>query len=116
MYIIPLSRSGVNKNLKEEPKMTNWIEKVSFDGTHFLGGIQKQDLPSLKEEYRSTAVKVLEQTDADRVVYCHVAYSEDGTCTQVHFYRGLPMDGETFYERTGIIPGTDLIGAVYKHK
>jgi hypothetical protein len=31
---------------------TRWIEKVSFDDRHFMGGIRMEELPKLKEEYR----------------------------------------------------------------
>jgi len=91
-----------------------WIEKVSFDGTHFCGGIRLSDLPSLKHEYRQNALKVLGQTNADHVAYCHIEYDEDGVAIAADFYSGLPMDDDTFYERTRNFPGTDYVGAVHR--
>ena len=96
--------------------MTRWIEKVSFDGAHFSGGIRMSDLPSLKEEYRQSALRILEQTGADHVAYCHIEYDADGNATAADFYRGLPMDDATFHERTSAISGTDYIGAVHRLK
>lgn len=96
--------------------MERWIEKVSFNGTHFYGGIKMSDLPSLKEEYRQNALRILEAGKADHVAYCHIEYDENGNATSADFYSGLEMDDATFYERTSTIPGTDYIGAVHRVK
>jgi len=96
--------------------MAKWIEKVSFDGQHFLGGIPMSELASLKEEYRASARRILENGTADHVAYCHLEYNEDGDCTAADFYSGLEMSDATFYERTATIPGTDYIGAVHRVK
>jgi len=96
--------------------MAKWIEKVSFDGHHFYGGVPMSDLPKLKEEYRASALRILENGKADHVAYCHVEYGEDGECTAADFYSGIEMDDKTFYERTSGIPGTDFVGAVHRVK
>jgi len=96
--------------------MSNWIEKVSFDGVHFYGGIPKAELPKLKEEHRASALRILQRGTADHVAYCHIQYDEDGNCTAADFYKGLEMDDETFYQRTVNIPGTDYIGACHRSK
>jgi hypothetical protein len=74
------------------------------------------DLPSLKEEYRQSALKVLEASGADHVTYCHVQYDEEGNATAADFYSGSPLDDADFYERTNTIPGTDYVGAVHRLK
>jgi len=96
--------------------MAKWVEKVSFNGQHFYGGVPMDDLPKLKEEYRAHALQVLEAGKADHVAYCHIEYDADGNCTSADFYSGLEMDDATFYERTSTIPGTDYIGAVHRMK
>jgi len=96
--------------------MERWIERVSFDGIHFNGGIKVSDLPSLEQEYRQNALRVLEQTGADHVAYCHIEYDAGGNAVSADFYRGLPMDDATFCERTSAIPGKDYIGAVHRLK
>jgi hypothetical protein len=41
--------------------MSNWIERVSFNGTHFYGGIRKSELPKFKDEYRQNALRISRQ-------------------------------------------------------
>ena len=97
--------------------MSNYyIEKVSFDGVHFLGGIPVAELPKLKQEYRDSALRILQEGTADSVAYCHLQYNEEGNCTVADFYRGLEMDEATLRQRIADIPGTDYIGAVHRMK
>ena len=94
--------------------MNRYIERVFIDDQYQYGGMLKKDLSEAKKTFYDNAVKVLAETGADHVVYCHIEYSEDGEIKSAHFYSRLPMDEKTFDERTRTIPGTDYIGAVQK--
>jgi len=89
---------------------------VSFDGVYIIGGIPAAELPKLKQEYRASALRILQGGTADSVAYCHIQYDEEGNCTAADFYRGLEMDEKTLRQRTADIPGTDYIGAVHRMK
>ena len=99
-----------------ENGMNDLFERVFIDDHYQPGGMHKRDLPEAKRNFRENAVKILNETNADHVAYCLIEYNSDGEITSAHFYNRLPMDDETFYERTRSIPGTDYIGAVHNHK
>ena len=94
--------------------MSDWINRVFVDGQYRYGGLAKKDLEATKADFRANAVKVLADTGADHVVYCHVEYDDDGEIKSVDFYSNLIMDDATFYERTSGVSG--YIGAVHKLK
>ena len=45
----------------------------------------KKDLPEAKKNFYENAVKVLAETGADHVAYCHIEYDEDGEIKSAHF-------------------------------
>jgi hypothetical protein len=90
------------------------IEKASFNGSRFHGGIKTSDLPRLKDEYRANALRVLMAGTTDHVVYCHIKYDADGSAIAADFYGGLEMDDDTFSERMSLTPDADFIGAVHR--
>jgi hypothetical protein len=95
--------------------MNDHINKVFVDGVYRYGGLPRKDLAATKRDFYKNALQVLRNTGADHVVYCYIAYSENGEITGADFYSDLPMDDATFHERTAGIPGTDYIGAVHRH-
>lgn len=94
--------------------MGDWINRVFIDGQYRYSGLAKKDLEATKAEFRANALKVLADTNADHVVYCHIEYDDDGEIKCASFYSNLSMDGNTFYERTSGVSG--YIGAVHKLK
>ena len=94
--------------------MDDWINRVFVDGQYRCGGLAKKDLAAAKAEFRANAQRVLADTGADHVVYCHIKYGDDGEIICAHFYSNLVMDDATFYERTSKVSG--YIGAVHKLK
>ena len=92
--------------------MSDWIKRVFIDGQYRYSSLAKKDLPATKADFRANALKVLADTNAEHVVYCHIEYDNDGEIKSANFYSGLPMDDETFYERTSGVSG--YIGAVHK--
>ena len=94
--------------------MNDWINRVFVDGIYNYGGLAKKDLAGTKAEFRTNALKVLADTNADHVVYCHIEYEDNGEIKCARFYSNLVMDENTFYERTAGVSG--YIGAVHKLK
>ena len=94
--------------------MSDWINRVFVDGEYRYGGLARKDLESTKAEFRANALKVLADTDAEHVVYCHIEYYDGGEIKSASFYSNLSMDEKTFYERTAGVSG--YIGAVHKLK
>jgi hypothetical protein len=72
------------------------------------------ELAQTKAIFQKNARKVLKQSGADHVVYCHIIYDEEGMVESARFYNALTMDDATFYERTSEISGNDYVGAVHK--
>jgi len=94
--------------------MNDWINRVFVDGQYRYSGLAMKDLESTKAEFRANALKILADTNADHVVYCHIEYDDSDEIKCASFYSGLPMDDKTFYERTSGVAG--YIGAVHKLK
>ena len=92
--------------------MNDWINRVFIDGQFRYSGLAMKDLPVTKAEFRANALKVLSDTGADHVVYCHIEYDDDDEIKCANFYSNLAMDEQTFYQRTSGVPG--YIGAVHK--
>ena len=92
--------------------MGDWINRVFVDGQYRYSGLAKKDLLATKSEFRANALRVLAETGADHVVYCHIEYGDDGEIKSASFYSGLIMDEQTFYKRTSGVFG--YIGAVHK--
>ena len=92
--------------------MSDWINRVFVDSQYRYSGLAKKDLASTKAEFRAYALKVLADTGADHVVYCHIEQDDDGEIKCANFYSNLVMDEAMFYERTSGVSG--YIGAVHK--
>ena len=98
--------------MMENKNTSDWINRVFVDGQYRYSGLAKKDLANTKAEFRINALKVLANTQADHVVYCHIEYDDDGEIKCANFYSSLSMDDATFYERTSGVLG--YIGAVHK--
>ena len=92
--------------------MNDWINRVFIDGQYRYSGLAKIDLEATKAEFRANALKIMTDTNADHVVYCHIEYDGEGEIKCASFYSGLSMDDKTFYERTSGVTG--YIGAIHK--
>jgi hypothetical protein len=93
--------------------MQNHINRVFIDNHYRIAGMRREDFTATKQDFYDRALQTLKKTDADHVVYCHIEYDDDGNVTCASFYSNLPMDDDTFYERTKDLGG--YIGAVHKH-
>jgi len=85
--------------------------KTFVDG-NYTGLMPLSDLGKMTESFYVRAVEVSLEGKFDHVVYCHFKYSDSGEVVLARFYNYLPMDGETFYERTSQLEG--YIGAIHR--
>jgi hypothetical protein len=93
--------------------MQEHINHVFIDGNYRHSGMEMEDLTATKQDFYNNALRILEDTDADHVVYCHIEYDDDDNVTKASFYSYLAMNDETFHKRTKGLGG--FIGAVHKH-
>lgn len=91
-----------------------WIDRVFVDGQHIAGGMPVRDLGKTKAFWKGCANRVLEDTGADHVIYCHIEYNDEGEVTTARFYPGIKMDDTEFYKVTGGLTGDFFVGAVHK--
>ena len=95
--------------------MQNWINRVFVNGKYWPGGMAKRDLAATKAEFQKKARQVLNETDADHVVYCYIEYNAEGDIMVARFYT-LKMNDEEFYKETGELTGDHYVGAVHRLK
>ena len=74
-----------------------------------------KEIAEAKRTFHKNAVKILEESGADHVVYCRVSYTAKGEIEQAHFYNNLALNDEEFHENIKTT-GTDYIGAVHRQK
>lgn len=93
--------------------MDGWINKVFVDG-NFYGAMRRDKLDETKADFRKNALKVLEDTSADHVIYCHIDLDDVEEIQTLWLYNYFPIDDKAFCKTTSNISNKHVVEAVHK--
>ena len=86
--------------------MTGWVQYEQWNADGFVreGVLPVRDIQKYLREFELAAKKLIDETDADHVVYAWKKYNEHGELCKICFYEGTVLDDEKFYDRTDKLP------------
>lgn len=83
--------------MTNNPRWVKWshINQDGFVGKDYM---LKSDVPDKIREFEKSAKQILEDTDADHVLYAIKYFDENSNLEEIKFYE-LPMTNEEFEDR-----------------
>ncbi len=84
---------------------------IEWENDFEAGYMGLSKLPEILREYRTKALAVLENENADHVIYATKIYGDDGETSKVRFYM-IPLSDDDFCRRTHMF-ATMYDGIIY---